>query len=69
MVQEQFAFGIDFKKTNPEQVYIVHPDEYFNSWVTRCKFNIETMQFDFDQKKKIDSSYIVGTTVESVCEY
>ena len=46
----------------------MHVDEYFNSWVIRCTFNVETRKFEFKQEM-IESSYIVGSKVDSVCEY
>ena len=67
-VEPALQFGKDFKACSPEHVYVERPNEYFNSWVVKCRYNYETKQFEFNVEMKT-SMYIIGSAVNSLCEY
>ncbi len=67
-VKEALRFGREFKKKRPEHVCKINPDEYYNSWVVKCRFNAEEMKFEIDVEM-MTSMYVVGSTVNSLCEY
>ena len=62
------GFGQKFKARLPDQSYMFVDNEYFNALVSKCQFNIETELFEFEDDMAM-SSYIIGSAVDSMCEY
>ena len=64
-------FGKSFKREQPkERFYKVKNDNYsgfYHSWVVKCKFNPETLMFDYVLER--DSMYVAGSSLYSIAEF